>query len=131
MRTRTAALPVAFSFLVLVVLAAEPRPARAERTDPDSMMAATTEAVEADAPEDGAASMREPLPTLAGPIGLMRLSTAETGTPARLRLGLHGEYSRSSDLIIRDDRNTRLQGTLVLGYTPVRYLEVFGSLFWA
>jgi outer membrane protein OmpA-like peptidoglycan-associated protein len=75
---------------------------------------------------------REPasdaLPTTAGPVGLLRLSTAEVGSPGQLRFGLSGEFFSTNNFLIDGDRNLRLMGSLALGFTPLRYLEVFASI---
>ncbi len=73
----------------------------------------------------------EPLPSVDGSAGLYHVGTAETGSPHHLRLGLHGEYARGSDLVVDGDRDLRLRGVLALGYTPVRFLEVFAALYGA
>jgi outer membrane protein OmpA-like peptidoglycan-associated protein len=74
---------------------------------------------------------REPgsraLPTTAGPVGLLRLSTAEVGAPMQLRVGLTSEFFSTSDFLIGGDRDLRLAGALAVGFTPLKFLEVFGS----
>lgn len=67
-------------------------------------------------------------PSLAGSAGLLRMSSAETGEPGQLRVGLHGEYFTGQGFLIKRDRNTRLGGALTLGVTPIRNLELFGAL---
>jgi outer membrane protein OmpA-like peptidoglycan-associated protein len=77
------------------------------------------------------ASSTEPnsvLPSLMGPVGLYHMSTAEVGPVNHLRLGLHGQWFKSSDFLIRGDANTRVDGTLTFGFTPHRYVEIFGAL---
>jgi len=68
------------------------------------------------------------LPSLAGPIGLYRVSTADTGPVNHVRLGLHAQYFRSTEFLIHGDRDSRLDGTLSFGFTPTRSLELFGAL---
>jgi outer membrane protein OmpA-like peptidoglycan-associated protein len=68
------------------------------------------------------------LPSLTGPIGLYRMSTADVGPKNHLRLALHGEYFKSSDFLIDKDSNSRLQGGFAFGFTPHRNLEIFGAL---
>jgi outer membrane protein OmpA-like peptidoglycan-associated protein len=72
--------------------------------------------------------------SLAGSIGLLRMSSAEVGSVGQFRLGLHGEYFKSNNFLIQSDspkasdKNTRLQGALTFGITPVNYLEIFGAV---
>ena len=68
------------------------------------------------------------LPSLAGPIGLYRISTAEVGPTNHLRLALHGEYFQSSNFLVESDNNSRLLGDFTFGYTPHRNVELFGAL---
>src|SRR5215471_3738396 len=68
------------------------------------------------------------LPTLVGPIGLYHVSTAEVGPANHLRLGLHGQYFRGSDFLVKGDTDTRVDGVLTFGYTPHRYIELFGAM---
>lgn len=68
------------------------------------------------------------LSSLGGPIGLFRMSAAEAGAPSVLRFGLHGEYFKTSNFLIQGDRNMRLQGALALGFSPIEFLEIFGSI---
>jgi outer membrane protein OmpA-like peptidoglycan-associated protein len=121
-----------------------PAPSRAPRlvepaAPPPSLPAAADEPLEPAAtlsqaaPEVTTTSMPRPagsdaLPTTSGPAGLLRLSTAEVGAPLQLRVGVTGEYFQSDSFIIQGDRNLRLAGGLALGFTPVRYLELFASI---
>jgi outer membrane protein OmpA-like peptidoglycan-associated protein len=68
------------------------------------------------------------LPSLDGPAGLLRTSAAEVGAPLQLRVGLAGRYFSASDFLIDGDRDLRLQGALSLGFTPLRFLEVFAAV---
>jgi outer membrane protein OmpA-like peptidoglycan-associated protein len=68
------------------------------------------------------------LPSLTGPIGLFRASTADVGTLYQLRLGLHGEWFSSSNFLVEGDSNQRLQGGLAFGFTPHPNVEIFGAL---
>lgn len=68
------------------------------------------------------------LPSLAGPIGLYRVSTAEVGPENHLRLALHGSYFKSSEFLIHNDTDTRIDGAFTFGYTPHKYFEIFGAL---
>lgn len=45
-----------------------------------------------------------------------------------MRLGLHGEYGSASNFLIEKDSNQRMGGTLAFGITPIKILEVFGSI---
>ena len=71
------------------------------------------------------------LPTLMGPLGLYRVSTAEVGPENHLRLALHGEFFRDSGFLVEGDTNTRMNGELSFGYTPLPYLEAFGAILTA
>jgi len=62
------------------------------------------------------------------------MSSAEAGPVGYLRLGLHGEFFSGSNVFVRrvtppgGDHDTRLQGALTFGITPLNYLEVFGAV---
>ena len=71
------------------------------------------------------------LPTLAGPIGLYRISTAEVGPTDHLRLALHGEFFTSSGFLVEGDQNSRLLGDFTFGFTPHKNVELFGALLTA
>jgi outer membrane protein OmpA-like peptidoglycan-associated protein len=65
----------------------------------------------------------------------MRMGSAEVGRLWQLRLGLHGEYFKtdkmlveSSDLRNGGDTNSRFQGALTFGLTPLEFMEVFGAV---
>jgi outer membrane protein OmpA-like peptidoglycan-associated protein len=72
--------------------------------------------------------------SLAGAVGLLHMSSAEVGPVGQLRLGLHGEFFTGSNVLVQrvtppgGDRDTRLQGALTFGITPIHYLEIFGAL---
>ncbi len=69
------------------------------------------------------------LPSLVGPIGLYHLSTAEVGPVDHFGLALHGgQFFHASDFLVEGDTDTRLSGNLSFGFTPLRYLELFGAL---
>ena len=82
------------------------------------------------APDEAAARPRSAAgqASLAGPIGLLEMSTAEVGPVNQLRFGLHGEYFSSSSLLVRGDSNQRLRGGLVVGYTLHPQIELFGAV---
>jgi len=80
-----------------------------------------------------------PQASLGGSVGLLRMSAAEVGPALQLRAGLHGEYFTASDFLVRSgdpgdpkgqlsDRNTRLQGALTFGLSPIEHLEIFGAV---
>ena len=84
--------------------------------------------IKADRPADPPTGF---LPTLEGPIGLYRVSTAEVGPVQHLRFGLHGRYFRASDFLVPNDTNTRLDGAFTFGYTPHESIELFGAFLTA
>jgi outer membrane protein OmpA-like peptidoglycan-associated protein len=71
------------------------------------------------------------LPTLSGPIGLYRISTAEVGPTNHLRLSLHGEFFQSSSFLVDKDVDRRLLGDFTFGYTVHPNVELFGALLTA
>jgi outer membrane protein OmpA-like peptidoglycan-associated protein len=70
--------------------------------------------------------------SLAGSVGLLHMPSAEVGLVGQLRLSLHGEFFKGSSFLVqsesRSDRDTRLQGALTFGLTPVEHLELFGAI---
>ncbi len=72
--------------------------------------------------------------SLGGSVGLLHMSSAEVGGVGQLRLSLHGEYFTGSNFLIQSDsppasdRDTRLQGALTFGLTPIEHLEIFGAV---
>jgi outer membrane protein OmpA-like peptidoglycan-associated protein len=72
--------------------------------------------------------------SLGGSVGLLRMGSAEVGGVAQLRLSLHGEYFTGSNFLVQSDapaasdRDTRLQGALTFGITPVEHFEIFGAV---
>jgi outer membrane protein OmpA-like peptidoglycan-associated protein len=93
--------------------------------------------VEAGAPlpagaASGTANPDSFLPTLMGPIGLYKTSTAEVGPLYQLRFGLHGQYFRATNFLVQGadgspDTNTRLDGSFAFGFTPHESIELFGA----
>ena len=71
---------------------------------------------------------RRPLPGLNGGVGVLRTSAADVGDRSDLRLGLTGEFSSSEDFLVRGSRNRRLAGTLAVGVTVARRVELFGAM---
>jgi outer membrane protein OmpA-like peptidoglycan-associated protein len=80
------------------------------------------------APPPGANNSDSYLPSLMGPIGLYHLSTAEVGPTNHLRLGLHFDWFKNKNFLVAGDDDTRVDGTFTFGYTPHRYVELFGAL---
>lgn len=78
-------------------------------------------------PEDVGAH-RFSLPGLTGAIGLLRTSSADTGSVRHLRLAFRTEYFAAYDVIVKRDWNQRLAGTFALGYTPIEHLDLFAAL---
>jgi outer membrane protein OmpA-like peptidoglycan-associated protein len=68
------------------------------------------------------------LPSLTGALGLYHISTAEVGPVNHLRLALHGEYFRSSQFLVENDVNSRMNGGFAFGYTVHPNLEIFGAI---
>jgi outer membrane protein OmpA-like peptidoglycan-associated protein len=72
--------------------------------------------------------------SLGGSVGLLRMGSAEVGNVGQLRVSLHGEYFKGSNFLIQSDdppasdKDTRLQGALTFGITPLDYLEIFGAV---
>ena len=75
-----------------------------------------------------------PVLSLGGSVGLLHMGAAEVGPVMQLRLGLHGEYFTGSNFLIQSDsppasdKDTRLQGALTFGLTPIEHLEIFGAV---
>lgn len=67
-------------------------------------------------------------PTLNGPVGLFRTSTAEVGPLHQLRAGLRGEYFSADGFLIDGDSNQKLAGGLTVGFTLRPDLELFAAL---
>jgi hypothetical protein len=68
-----------------------------------------------------------------GAVGLTGMSTADVGRLHHLRLGVGGEFFRSSGFLVSapgssGDRNTRLRGTITASGTPAEFLELFGGV---
>jgi outer membrane protein OmpA-like peptidoglycan-associated protein len=76
-----------------------------------------------------------PQNSLAGSVGLLRMGAAEVGRLWQFRLGLHGEYFKTDKMLIESgdfqnggDTNTRFQGALTFGLTPLQFMEIFGAV---
>lgn len=72
--------------------------------------------------------------SLGGGVGLLHMSSAEVGQVGQLRLALHGEFFTASNFLVQrvsppgGDHDTRLQGALTFGITPLDHFEVFGAV---
>jgi outer membrane protein OmpA-like peptidoglycan-associated protein len=99
-----------------------------EDPGPEPEATATVAAAPAESRPAGGDDAATYLPSLNGPIGLYHMSTADVGPVHHLRLALHGQYSSSSNLLTNPDKDTFLGGTLTFGFTPIRYLEIFGGM---
>jgi outer membrane protein OmpA-like peptidoglycan-associated protein len=124
--------------------AAAPAPVAAPIAAPEPVPAFAPEAAPPTAPSQAAAAGEEivdqprgyvPQNSLAGSVGLLRMGSAEVGRLWQLRLGLHGEYFKSSKMLVENsdltgggDTDTRFQGALTFGLTPLEFMEVFGAV---
>ena len=100
-----------------------PPPLDAVSTGPPVVVADNTEI-----PQGIEERRRLVLPSQKGPVGLYRLTAADAGDVGQVRLALHGEYGSSDDFLVRGSRNRRLAGTLSVGFTPHRFVELFGAI---
>jgi outer membrane protein OmpA-like peptidoglycan-associated protein len=76
--------------------------------------------------------------SLGSSVGLLHMASGDVGTPGQFRLSLHGEYFTGSNFLVQSDaqgntpaasdRDTRLQGALTFGITPVEHFEIFGAV---
>ena len=120
--------------------AAAPMAAPAAPADVAPPVAASVPAAAAAAGEtDDQPRGYAPTNALAGSVGLLRMGTAEVGRLWQLRLGLHGEYFKSTRMLVDapdprngltngGDTNTRLQGALTFGLTPLEFMEIYGAV---
>jgi hypothetical protein len=99
-------------------------PAGAPSATPADVVSASPSA----APGSGTGEPDGYLPSLIGPIGLYHMSTAEVGPESHLRLALHGQYFKWDNFLISGDSDSRVDGAFTFGFTPHRYIEVFGAL---
>jgi outer membrane protein OmpA-like peptidoglycan-associated protein len=121
------------------IIAPAPAPAP-EPAPPAAPVAAEPESVKTPSSEMAASESDErprgfvPQLSLGGSVGMLRMAAAEVGNVAQFRLTLHGEYFKGSNFLIQSespaasDRNTRLQGALAFGVTPIDHLEIFGAV---
>jgi outer membrane protein OmpA-like peptidoglycan-associated protein len=66
------------------------------------------------------------------------MASGDVGYTGQFRLSLHGEYFTGSNFLVQNDpsdgspsmsdRDTRLQGALTFGITPIDHLEIFGAV---
>jgi outer membrane protein OmpA-like peptidoglycan-associated protein len=80
------------------------------------------------APPPAARAASAIAPTLNGPVGLLRTSSAEVGPLYQLRAGLRGEYFSADGFLIDGDSNQKLAGGLTVGFTLRPDLELFAAL---
>jgi hypothetical protein len=92
---------------------------------PAATLSEAPDAINGVLPPDPAADVA---PTFDGPVGLLHMSTAEVGSRFQLRTGLMGRMFSANNFLINQDENLRMQGALSIAFTPVRFLEVFGSI---
>ena len=64
-------------------------------------------------------------PALNGEIGLLHVTTLDTGPANSFRVGLHAEYFSASDFLVDGDDHTHIGATLGVGYTPIRDVEAY------
>jgi outer membrane protein OmpA-like peptidoglycan-associated protein len=107
--------------LAIALAASVSAGARAAADDDESVSTAPRAAAPADEPAGY-------LPSRTGPVGLYNVSTAEVGPRDHLRLGLRGEFFSADGLVVAGDHNTELATAFAVGYTPLRYLEIFGGV---
>jgi outer membrane protein OmpA-like peptidoglycan-associated protein len=69
------------------------------------------------------------VPGLYGPAGLFRITTTDVGIAHHFRIALRGEGFRKDGFLSGDaeDKNSRVAGDLMIGYTPWRFLEVYAG----
>jgi OmpA-OmpF porin, OOP family len=130
---------VALALLVASVSYAQPAPAAPKpvadtRGDQPAVSAApgaqpgegeTAEVVSQPATTRGAMVV----PGLYGPAGLFRITTTEVGIPQHFRIALRGEGMQKNGFLSGDkeDKNSRVAGNLMIGYTPWKYMEVYAG----
>ena len=109
-------------------------PSPVPSVDPVAPQAAAPVVAAAASEADESAAGFIPQLSLGGPVGLLRMSSAEVGSVGQFRLGLHGEFFTGSNVLVRrdspsaGDRDTRVQGALTFGITPINYFELFGAI---
>lgn len=152
MRSRTLAVPLAVAFAIpssRALAQGGPEAAGPETAAPAAELPAPRPPLEETAPrrrtaadESVAARTAAPgaatgisndgiLPSLVGPVGLYRLTTADVGPKGGFRFGLHGEYFTAKSFLIKQDDDTHLGGNFAFAYTPSEYVELFMGVFSA
>jgi len=76
--------------------------------------------------------------SLGGAVGLVHMASGDVGYVGQLRLALHGEFFKGSNFLAQQnataaspaggDQDTRLQGALTVGLTPIDHLELFAAV---
>ena len=113
-------------------------PTRRPASETEESKATTAPAVASETDERSRGFV--PQLSLGGSVGLLHMASGDVGTVGQFRLSLHGEYFTGSNFLVQSDadpstgtpaasdRNTRLQGALTFGITPVDHLELFGAV---
>jgi len=60
-----------------------------------------------------------------GPVGVLKVLSAEPGTPGVLRIGLTGQFFTANDFPVQGTNDARELGTLTLGFTPWKFLDFY------
>jgi len=106
-----------------------PSPGRSESPNPEAASAAPV-AVASETDERPLGFV--PQLSLGGSVGLLHMAAADVGGVGQLRVGLHGEVFSASNFLVQSeqgiDYDTRLQGALTFGLTPIEHLEIFGAV---
>ncbi len=68
-----------------------------------------------------------PSPGVRGAVGLPHMATARVGFPGSVRLGATGELFSAREFLVAGDRATRQAVTFAAAYTPLSWLETYGS----
>lgn len=71
-----------------------------------------------------------PVLSIDGAVGLPHLPTARVGVPGSVRIGATGEVFAGSDFLLAGDRQSRQGLTLAVGWTPLPWLEAYGSVIF-
>lgn len=68
------------------------------------------------------------LPSLYGPSGTLRVVNADSGPAGTFRVQLSGEVFKATEFLAPGDSNTRVGGRLLLGISPLDWLEVYATV---
>lgn len=72
---------------------------------------------------------REPMmPINAGSIGLFHTTLPDVGGKYTFRFRLHTDFFRKSDFMFAGDRHARVRGGVTIGFTPLKFGELFFSV---